>query len=305
MAHAPEVTGWRRFKSAAAGAGRVVEADGRHRRRNGRPLANALSFEGEETWTLATRLTAVPEADPWDYRRIVEASRANFAECPICGKGGPLTAEHVPPARLGGAVLTETCRACNNVFGSYEEALLQHAEQRYTMAIRGPGIAGERRVADVILRMTPDRELVMTTWNGFWPDWTGPLFTDVGVEIQLERRCSCLAYAAMLKNGLLAACALNPMIVTDPSSWPVAQMVRQQLVAWRTPSESHLEIDPRLKRLQVRYDAPIGASPGVVLCEATNRATGQRAHVIRLGWQLAIEWPVDAARLIQHTTPAS
>jgi 5-methylcytosine-specific restriction endonuclease McrA len=301
MAHAPEVTGWRRFRSVAVGKGRVVEADGRHRRRNGRPLATALSFEGEEAWTLATRLTVEPEADPWDYRRIIEASPVEFTECPICGEAGPLTAEHVPPERLGGAVLTTTCRRCNNIFGSYEDALLQRAEQRCTMAIRGPGIAGERRVADVILRMTSGGEIVLTTWNGDWPDWTRPLFTDVGVEVQFERRCPCLAYAAMLKNGFLAACALNPTIVTAPGSWPVAQMVREQLLAWLTPTENHLEIDPRLRRLRVRYDAPIGASPGVALCEATHRATGERAHVIRLGWQLAIDWPVDAAQLVLRT----
>jgi hypothetical protein len=75
-------------------------------------------------------------------------------------------------------------------------------------------------------------------------------------------------------------------------------LVRAQLVAWRTPTDQHLLIDPMLKRLSVRYNAPQRTTTKVALCEATHRSTGELRHVIRLGWQLAIDWPVDAARLV-------
>lgn len=306
MAHSPEVTDWIVFRDVShRGDGVIVEADGRGRRSNGRPLANVLTFSDERNGTLATRLTAESDVDPWRYESLMEASPFHFAECPICGQAGPLTAEHVPPARLGGSVLTATCGPCNNIFGSYEEALLQRAEQRYTMAIRGPGIDGVRRISDVILRMTENHERVLTTWNGFWPDWADPLFNGGGHEVRFERRCSCLAYGALVKNGYLAACVLAPSIVTEPEAWPVAQLVRQQLVAWRGPHEGCLALDSRLKRLHVRYDAPIPESPTVALCEATHRASGERRHVLRLGWQIVIDWPADAARMIKIESPSA
>lgn len=249
---------------------------------------------------MATRLTPTPEVDQWEYHSIMEAARADFDRCPICDAPGPLTDEHVPPAPLGGSVLVQTCSRCNNTYGSFEDALLKRAESRFTMGVRGPGFRGERSIPDVILRRSADGDLVLTTWNGFWPDWADPLFREQGHEFQLERRCDCLAYAAMVKNGFLAACALNPGIVTDPQAWPVAQLLRRQLVAWRdTPNGAHLEVAEGLLRLHVRYDAPQQDVPRVELCEARHRETRQQIHVLRLGYQLVIAWPIDAAQVVR------
>ncbi|WP_163188083.1 HNH endonuclease [Cellulosimicrobium sp. SL-1] len=300
MAHQVEVSGWRPISVGPPSPGVVEEASGRRRRGNGRPLGSVLSFRTEGHGLLTTRLTKTEDEDAWVYEPLLVAKRTDFGVCPICGGEENLSDEHVPPGRLGGSVLTQTCKTCNNYFGSMEDALLKRAEERYTLAVRGPGFRGERRVADVILRLDENRHIMLSTWNGDWPEWTGPMFTDPGYEIQLERPCQCLSYAAILKNAYLAACALNPAIVEQPERWPVAQLVRRQLSNWRNRgSGAHRTLDPPLRRLHVRYDAPMAQAPGVTLCTATHRESGEQNHVIRMGWQLVVAWPVDAARLIE------
>jgi hypothetical protein len=254
-------------------------------------------METEGTGKGAWSLTGTEDSDDWHYDPQFECPRVDFPTCPICGADGSLTDEHVPPDLLGGAVLTRTCPECNNRFGTYEDALLKHAEQRYTMALRSPGLRGERRISDVILRRDSDGRLLLSTWNGFWPSWTDPMFTEEGWEFQLERPCPCRAYASVLKSAYLAACTLAPEAVAVPGDWPVAELVRRQLVAWRDAHDEHLVLSPWFNRLHVRYHAPRLERPAVLLCQATHRETGERRQVLRLGWQLVIDWPIDAARL--------
>ena len=292
------LSGWRPFTVVTSGSGLVVEAVGRRRQGKGLPLVSILATQSEDLGAVSWHLTETSSSDRWTYDPVAIATRADFTVCPICLSDGELTDEHVPPGPLGGSVLTRTCRACNSTFGSYEDALLRRAEQRYTMAVRGPSVRGERKVGDVILRRDDAGRLMMTTWNGCWPDWFDEVLASDGHEFQLERPCECRAYAAVLKNAYLAACAMAPEVVTYPSSWPIADLVRQQLLAWRDAGDKHLTLAPRFNRLHVRYDAPRVEKPAVTLCQATHRETGERRQVIRLGWQLVVDWPIDAARVI-------
>lgn len=297
MSHGVRVSGWIPMSLGEGGSAIVVGADGRSLRKNGRPLVNLLEVREEDAEITRWRRAHDESSDGWAYEPIVIAERTDFPNCPICGSGENLTAEHVPPERLGGRVLTVTCRECNNAFGSkYEDDLLKTAEDRFTLAVRGAGLRGERRIADVVLRSDGAGRLLLSTWNGAWPAWFDPAFAGVGHEFQLEAPCRCRAYVAMVKNAYLAACVLAPDAVTS-SRWPVAERLRQQVLMWRNSSEQHLVMSARFNRLHVRYDAPVLDEPSVSLCLATNRTTGDRREVLRMGWQLVIDWPIDAARV--------
>lgn len=113
-------------------------------------------------------------------------------------------------------------------------------------------------------------------------------------EIRFEAPCHCGAHAAALKSAYLAACALAPVIVTEPERWPLADEVRCCLWGWRD-AVGHLAQPSLFKSLHVRYTAPPADTLAGVPCEATHRDSGERRQVLRLGWQLVTDWPVDAA----------
>lgn len=257
--------------------------------------------DGEVSW----RLTGSVQTDRWTYEPLAECTRVDFPVCPICRSADGLTDEHVPPEIVGGSVLTRTCGKCNNKYGTYEDALAKRTEHRYTMALRGPGLLGTRRLSDVIVRFDGTGGQLISPWNGSWPEWAEPAFAEGGWEFQLERPCSCRAYASVLKSAYLAACTLAPDVVTEPGSWPVAELVRQQLVRWRDGRSDHLTMDSRFNHLHVRYNAPRLDAPAVLLCRATDRDTGEQRQVFRLGWQLVVDWPIDATRLLLAPSTSS
>jgi hypothetical protein len=91
---------------------------------------------------------------------------------------------------------------------------------------------------------------------------------------------------------------MAPEAVTHPGQWPVAGRLREQLLKWRDARDEHLALAPQFNRLHVRYNAPRVEKPAVTLCKATHRETGEHRQVIRLGWQMVVDWPIDAARVI-------
>lgn len=299
MPHAGPVSGWISARLGAPESGTVVHVEGRSLRKNGLPLVSSLSLRtGEDvaTWTLG------PQGDdPWVYEPILTIPRRDFDACPICGVGSVLSKEHVPPERLGGKAHTTTCERCNHVFGTFEDALLRRAEERYTLAVRGPAIRGEQRVSDVVIRQDARRNWMLTKWNGDWPSWIEEIFRGESHEFQLEAPCHCKAYASMLKSAYLAACTFIPDAASDGKAWPVARMVRNQLLRWRDAPAKHLTISRTFNHLHERYDAPRVTDPAVTLCRATNSVTGDVRTVIRMGWRLVIDWPIDAVRLQQRS----
>jgi len=137
---------------------------------------------------------------------IAPIRRQDFEHCPICGD--PATSEeHVPPARLGGKVLTITCLACNNRLGSNVEAdLVDWFEGAVTLpSFRSAGVRGRRREKRILFRSTPDGEFVLVFGGRANPDVTAMLESG---EIDLDallpdwNRCS----LALLKHAYLAAC---------------------------------------------------------------------------------------------------
>lgn len=159
---------------------------------------------------------------------IAPIPRRVFDRCPICGD--PATSEeHVPPARLGGKVMTMTCVACNNKLGSNVEAdLVDWFEGAVTLpSFRSAGVRGRRREKRILFRDTPDGEFVLVFGGRANPDVTAMLESG---EIELDallpdwNRCS----LALLKHAYFAACLTFGVLEGE-----AADKIRRDLVAAR------------------------------------------------------------------------
>jgi hypothetical protein len=159
---------------------------------------------------------------------IAPIRRRDFDSCPICGD--PATSEeHVPPARLGGKVLTMTCLACNNKLGSNVEAdLVDWFEGAVTLpSFRSAGVRGRRREKRILFRNTPDGEFVLVFNGRANPDVTAMLESGeiaLGAVLPDWNRCS----LALLKHTYLAACLTYGVLEGE-----AADEIRRDLVAAR------------------------------------------------------------------------
>jgi hypothetical protein len=159
---------------------------------------------------------------------IAPIRRRDFDRCPICGD--PATSEeHVPPARLGGKVLTMTCLACNNKLGSNVEAdLVDWFEGAVALpSFRSAGVRGRRREKRILFRNTPDGEFVLVFDGRANPDVTAMLESgDLDLDALLPdwNRCS----LGLLKHAYLAACLTYGVLEGD-----AADEIRRDLVAAR------------------------------------------------------------------------
>ncbi|SNT07669.1 hypothetical protein SAMN06309944_1984 [Micrococcales bacterium KH10] len=278
--------------------GTVVSAEGRAIKRDGLPLAYSTVIESSDHPQLDFRFPGAHEDDPWTYTPWLRIDRQDFDRCPICLSAGELTKEHVPPARLGGSVLTLTCKRCNNVYGGFEDGLLARVEHRATMHIQSAALpGGEARVKNVIVRQAENSAYMMSTWNGWWPPHIGEVIEGLGqFRYRFEHPCDCVVYVAIVKSAYLAACVALGRI-PEPETEPVATAVREQLLRWRDSDDPHLKTATHFNDLHVRYNAPIREDSTVTLCEATHLATGMKREVLRMGSQLVIDWPIDAAQI--------
>lgn len=279
-------------------SGTIVGAEGRQLTRKGLPLAHSTVMSSVDHPRLDFRLPGTHGEDPWSYLPVAQIGRLDFDTCPICLSSENLTNEHVPPEKLGGGVLTRTCQPCNNIFGVLEDGLLARVEGRATMHLRSAVLPdGERRVKNVIVRQAENGTLMLSTWNGWWPPHVGDVLERLGdFSYRFEIPCDCVAYAAIIKSAYLAACVALGRIPA-PETEPVASALRAQLLRWRDSTDPHLKMAPYFNRLHVRYNAPIREDSAVTLCEATHVETGVKHEVLRLGSQLVIDWPIDAAQI--------
>ncbi len=298
--HKGVVGPWQSIRLELAGKGRVVSSEGRSIRQNGPPLMSLLEVElGQKrtVWRQRDRLVL-----PQNLRMVrFEVSRQEFDFCPICLSESDLTVEHVPSQRLGGRPLVPTCKECNNKFGSkFENDLLRLSEERFALRFRGPGFKGERVVKDVVIRESDQGETMMTPWNGSWPDFIQILFDGgSGYEYRIEHSCECRGYVALLKNGYLAACAAAPQSVQKTKRWPVTELVRLQLLKWRDSDDDHMTMHPGFRKLKYGYnsDALVIEDPGIHGFLAVDRSTNSADVVLKMGWKLWIQWPLDAVSI--------
>lgn len=224
---------------------------------------------------------------------VVEEIRPRFFEmCPICGD--PATDdEHVPPASIGGKVMTRTCGACNNRLGSQVEAdLTDWSDNAVTLPqFSSTNVRGPRRSSRILWRTTRAGEFVLIVDGRSHPEIIDMLQSG---EVDLtgllpDRNRYCLA---LLKHAYLASC----MKFGVPQG-EVADQVRRDLIAARDAGGRHnvptsaLALGLTVLR---RYDStPVVTAP--VVRAIANEATGPCDGVLLAG-RIFVSW---------SSTPAS
>lgn len=143
---------------------------------------------------------------PFQIHPIARIEARCFDMCPICG--APATDdEDVPPASIGGRVMTRTCQPCNNGLGSRVEADLAdwHDGALTLTRFMAEGVPGRRRSSRLLYRTTPNGEFVLIPDGG----------VDPGVIEMLESGqvdlSACLpdlnrSRIGLMKHAFLAAC---------------------------------------------------------------------------------------------------
>ena len=171
----------------------------------------------------------------------------DFAACPICLSEEDLTGEHLPPASVGGRVLTRTCRPCNNGFGSIEEALtLRRTGRLKHAAFTGDGVLGRRRVREVRVVDTEDGSFVIYLIGPNIPQEIQEIVKhdEFGV---IMSAASPIAYKiASLKQLYLAACIESGQILT--SDW--GHHVREELMA-ALDAQGKPELGPLAQEVEI------------------------------------------------------
>jgi hypothetical protein len=171
-----------------------------------------------------------PEApgEPIEVTVIEEIQGRLFHSCPICG--APATDdEHVPPASLGGKIMTRTCGPCNRRLGSHVEVDLA---DWYDNALTLPRFAssvvqGARQSSRILWRETLAGEFVLLMNGRYDPAIIDMLKTgQVALAGLLPDRNR--YRLALLKHAYLAACMKFGVLQGD-----TADEIRRDLMAAR------------------------------------------------------------------------
>jgi hypothetical protein len=220
---------------------------------------------------------------------IEEIHRHLFDSCPICG--APATNdEHVPPASMGGKIMTRTCGPCNHRLGSHIEAdLTDWFENAITLPRFGsPGVQGNRKSGRILWRMTPAGEFVLLMNGRHDPaiiDMLKSGQVDVAGLLPDRNRY----HLALLKHAYLAACMRFGILQGD-----AADEVRRDLIAARDAAsrkevpESRLALGLTVLRShQLSPSAPPVTAP--VVSAVAHEATGPCQGVLLAG-RVFVSW---------------
>jgi hypothetical protein len=171
-----------------------------------------------------------PEAqgEPIRVTVIEEIHRHLFHSCPICG--APATDdEHVPPASVGGKIMTRTCRPCNRRLGSHVEAdLADWYDNALTLPrFASSGVQGPRQSGRILWRETSAGEFVLLM-NGRYDPAITDMLKSGQVYLAGLLPDSNRYRLALLKHAYLAACMTFGVLQGD-----AADEIRRDLMAAR------------------------------------------------------------------------
>jgi hypothetical protein len=161
-------------------------------------------------------------------------NRVDFGTCPICLSSEPHTEEHVPPAAVGGRVMTSTCSPCNNELGSsidkpFVDSMFGRLATFSLSTEQSNGVKGFRKYRNV--RIAPGQGHEAAVWidgdrNAAQTDlWSGAK----SFETRMKLPSSGAVNLGELKSLYLACC----VIVGEILSGATAEKAREALVAVR------------------------------------------------------------------------
>jgi hypothetical protein len=256
------------------------------RRRGGSP-ASRLVLQSEAGLSLIVNHRPAADQKPAEVSVVVEIAPMNFDVCPICLDDAPDTAEHVPPAKLGGQRMTLVCGKCNNVLGSRLEAdFLDWRDGAARVRASADSVHGPRTIGRVLNRTAESGGFVLIASDTPDADLHAMLASgELTAEIQPPdyRRVR----LAALKSAYLAACLNLGQIPTTPS----AVGIRAELLAIRDAPKGHaVPPTPMAGALSLwrGYDGPQGPP----LAVASVGSEGTRLAAVWLAGTVVVSWPL-------------
>ena len=222
---------------------------------------------------------------------ILHGSPVNFDVCPICFDPKPYSREHVPPAALGGSVMTLTCTRCNNQFGTVvERDLVDWYEDAVGhVAFAHEAVRGERKSSRILQRQTNTGEFVLLLEGAIDSEIHKKLRPGGEFRLIYSRPDSNRYRLAALKSAYLGACVLLRAIPMTPE----ADAVRVELMAARDlPRRSRPVIGEQSDRIRIGRSGGV-ATPGEILLVRTKPTDGSEPeYAISLAGTLLVTWPV-------------
>jgi hypothetical protein len=258
------------------------------RRRRGNIPVRKLAVRGDDGELL--EVVHAPHAGSTDHRfQIVRRIEVHyFDRCPICLSPEPTSAEHLPPAALGGRSMTRTCTRCNNDLGRVEAELTDWRDNafRHTTAT-ADGIVGARKLPRLLHRQTADGKFALIIDGPMHPD-AEPMLKGPEFALQFVPPNPRLYKLAALKHAYLAAC-LDLRAIPQTLC---ADVIRRELLAARD-APSRREIPPSEYALSMplmrTHEQPRGPSVALGYVE---RPDGLAEWWIALAGTIAVPWPL-------------
>jgi hypothetical protein len=229
---------------------------------------------------------------PVEVTVIEEIQGRLFHSCPICWD--PATDdEHVPPASLGGKIMTRTCGPCNHRLGSHVEAdLADWYENALTLPRFGSsGIRGDRKSGRILWRTTPAGEFVLLM-NGRYDPAIIDMLKSGQVDLAGLLPDRNRYHLALLKHAYLAACMKFGVLQGD-----AADEIRRDLIAARDAASRQAVPESRLALglTVLRCHQPSSPVTAPVVTAVAHEPTGP-CHGVLLAGRVFVSWssrPVD------------
>jgi hypothetical protein len=217
---------------------------------------------------------------------IEEIQGRLFHSCPICGD--PATDdEHVPPASLGGKIMTRTCGPCNHRLGSHVEADLADWYENALMLPRfgSSGIRGDRKSGRILWRTTPAGEFVLLM-NGRYDPAIIDMLKSGQVDLAGLLPDRNRYHLALLKHAYLAACMKFGVLQGD-----AADEIRRDLIAARDAASRQAvpESQLALGLTVLRHHQPSSPVTAPVVTAVAHEPTGP-CHGVLLAGRVFVSW---------------
>jgi hypothetical protein len=235
---------------------------------------------------------AMASGGPVEVTVIEEIQGRLFHSCPIC-RDPATDDEHVPPASLGGKIMTRTCGPCNHRLGSHVEAdLADWYENALTLPRFGSsGIRGDRKSGRILWRTTPAGEFVLLM-NGRYDPAIIDMLKSGQVDLAGLLPDRNRYHLALLKHAYLAACMKFGVLQGD-----AADEIRRDLNAARDAASRQAVPESRLALglTVLRRHQPSSPVTAPVVTAVAHEPTGP-CHGVLLAGRVFVSWssrPVD------------